>query len=348
MMNMSSTLGPLLAIGLVSALGPVAKGQGQPPPFASAEREANWKQDLQFFADELGASGTSVDPERGSSSRGQKDFAKLYPKATFDREMESLKADIPELSDSEIVLRLMRLMASANVAHNSIVARSMGFFARLPLTLHWYPDGLAVVGAAQEYSATIGARVVGIGKMTPEELLAGSAPYISHENDVWLRTMAPDFITTRAVVEHFGLFDRDGMVSLTLQKPGGEVFTRTVGLANPQVAKIPLAEALHVPVPLSASQPGKYYWYQYLADSQTLYIQYNTCANDPQLSFGDFAKKVLAEADAHPLKRVVIDLRQNGGGDSTVIAPLKSGLASRAKKVGRIQVLVGSMTSHPL
>jgi hypothetical protein len=316
----------LLVVSLLSTAGLRA----QTPPSA-AEREAHWKEDLRFFAGELG--------------RGQKDFAKLYPPAKFDREMESLGSDIPRLADSEIVLRLMGLVASANVAHNSVTTNAMGFFARLPVTLYWYPDGLAFIGASQQYSTAIGARVVRIGNMTPEELLAGVAPYISHENDVWLHEEASGFVTLRAVLQHFGLINPDGVVSFTLQKPGGEPFTQLVGLANPtQVVKIPLTEALHVPVTLSASQPGKYYWSEYLADSQTLYIQYNQCASDPKLPFSDFAHQVLAEADAHPVKRVVVDLRQNGGGDSSVIAPLKSGLASRLKKIGRVYVLIGPMT----
>jgi hypothetical protein len=40
----------------------------------------------------------------------------------------------------------------------------------------------------------------------------------------------------------------------------------------------------------------------------------------------------------------VIDLRQNGGGDSRVIGPLKSGLAARLKAIGHVYVLIGPMT----
>ena len=93
---------------------------------------------------------------------------------------------------------------------------------------------------------------------------------------------------------------------------------------------------------LQQSQPDrKYYWHQYLRDSGTLYVQYDICKNDPQLSFNDFAKQVLADADANKPSQVVIDLRKNGGGDSRVIRPLKSGLAERHVKVF---VLIGPNT----
>ena len=140
--------------------------------------------------------------------------------------------------------------------------------------------------------------------------------------------------------------DRRGSrgVLLTLEKPGGAPFTITVAPADPRVKTEAVAEGLHVAPPLFLSRPGEYYWYQYLSDSQTLYIQYNACANDPKLSFSGFAKQTLTEADAHPVKRVVIDLRQNGGGDSRVIGPLKSGLAARLQAIGHVYVLIGPLT----
>jgi len=81
-----------------------------------------------------------------------------------------------------------------------------------------------------------------------------------------------------------------------------------------------------------------------LEDSQTLYIQYNQCENDPKLSFKDFTKQVLGEADSHTLKRVVLDLRFNGGGDSSIIDPLQAGLAARSKSIGHLYVLIGPWT----
>src|SRR5262249_46992076 len=136
----------------------------------------------------------------GIATRGQKDFAKLYPK--FDAEMESIQSDLPKIPDSEVVLRLRRLIASANVAHNDLATNSYGFFLRLPLTVYWFRDGLAVISAAPEYSSALGSRVVKISTMTPEQLLPMIAPYISHENEITLKEAVPRFITTRAMLEH--------------------------------------------------------------------------------------------------------------------------------------------------
>jgi len=310
----------------------------------TSDREAQWRQDLQFFADHMGAPGHSVDLKYGIITRGQKDFAKLYPPASFNATLASLRDDLPRLSDDEITLRLMRLVASANVAHNTVSAPGEGFAARLPLGFTWYSDGLAVTSAAPEYANALGARVVKMGGETPEQLLPQLAPYIAHENEVRLRYTAASFLRIKAVLQHFELPGPDGRLALTLQKPGQEPFAITVAFAGPQTKQVGVSEALHLPTPLFASHPGASYWYQYLTDTQALYIQYNRCENDPRQPFAEFARQALAEADAHPIKRVVIDLRWNGGGNSRIVGPLKSGLAQRAKSVGRVYVLIGPRT----
>src|SRR5207245_1640502 len=127
-----------------------------------------------------------------------------------------------------------------------------------------FPDGMVVTGASAEYPTAIGARVLTIGGMTPDQLLAEVAPYIPHENDRWLRQMVPEFIRPRAVLEHFGLTDPEGRVVLSLEKPGGAPFTLTVTPIDPRTPRIAYTEALHVTTPLFRTHPGKLYWYEFL------------------------------------------------------------------------------------
>jgi hypothetical protein len=332
-----------LGLSLILALGHSLLAQSPRAPLG----EVAWREDLKFFVAHFGAPGVTI--RYGIATRGQKDFEKLYPPVTFDAAVKALDADLGRLSDEEITLRLMRIVASGNVGHTKVnMPPNLGFFQRLPITIFWYADGPAVIGAAQEYSSAVGARLLKIGTMTPEEALAAVAPYISHENDIWLHLMAPGYLVTRAMVEHLGLLGPDRRVELTLQKPGDEPFKLAVALDDPRVVTLAMTDVLRVPTPLYRSQPGSYYWYRYLGDSQTFYIQYNRCQNDPKLPFADFVRAAMTEADAkaaaHMVRRVVVDLRLNGGGDSRVLAPLKKALASRAKSLGPLYVLIGGGT----
>jgi hypothetical protein len=130
------------------------------------------------------------------------------------------------------------------------------------------------------------------------------------------------------VLEHLRLVQPNGTVAVTLQEPGREPITLVIPLAEQQPARLRVREALGITPPLYASGPEQAkYWYRYVSDSQTLFVQYNDCENDRKQSFADFTRALLTEVQPRPLQRVVVDLRWNGGGDSRVIRPLKQALA---------------------
>src|SRR5580692_457430 len=97
---------------LAAAAGVLAAQAPSPAP----DRELHWRQDFQALSAGLKASGFRI--AGGIATKGQKDFALLYP--NFDQEIASLTADLPQLTDPEVLLRLMGLIASAHVAHNRI------------------------------------------------------------------------------------------------------------------------------------------------------------------------------------------------------------------------------------
>jgi len=150
----------LLVIVLLVSLSTPAPCQAQEAN-SPTDREERWHEDLKLFASEF--------PAR------HKDFKKLYSQPDFDNRIFALQKDIPTLSDSEVALRLMRLVASANVGHTTVYFPEMklGFWPTA-LTLKWYSDGLAVVGAAPIYREALGMRVLQIG-ITRGRLLSTEA-----------------------------------------------------------------------------------------------------------------------------------------------------------------------------
>jgi hypothetical protein len=299
-------------------------------PQTTSGRDTQWRQDVRFFAEQF--------------SRRQTDFDKLYPSPAFREEIARIQEGIPRATDAEIVMRLMRLVAGANVLHNQVWLPVFRLgFQQLPLEFGWFSDGLAVLAATPNYSAALGARVLRVGPMTPEQLLAAVEPYISHENDLGLQRSSTGFLKTLAVLQHVGAAGAGGRVELTLAKPGGQPFTLDVGVGDPRVKLVTLWDTL--PNPPLSRRPYRDYWYEYVAGSKAIYIQYNVCRNDPKLSFRQFTRGLFAFADSHPVERVVVDLRNNPGGDSRVIGPLMGGLKSRPALRSHLYVLVGPATA---
>jgi hypothetical protein len=316
---------------------PTPRRQAPARPGVHRIGEIQWREDLEFFEQRF----PSV----------QVDSDKLYPPAEFHEDVADLKRDAPSLSDSQVILRLMRIVAKAGVSHNTVETEGKLDFHPYPLQFFWYSDGPGVTHATEEYRLALGARIVRIGSMTPEELEAAASPYLSHENLPLLHGLSPDFMMNREVADHFGLADADGVVEFTFERPGGKQFRlRVAPSTDSQERMISATEALQLPDPLYHKRPSAWYWYEYLADSRSLYIQYNRCRNDPKKSFKAFTQELFKFVDdlhtADGIERVIVDLRFNSGGDSSIVEPLLEGLKSRPRlsAKGHLYVLISRDT----
>jgi hypothetical protein len=287
----------------------------------STPRAARWSEDLAVFSHTL--------------KSGQYAFMTRNDVRAFDAEVAALQRDADRLTDADITLRLMKLVAAAHDGHSHVELPLFAPFRRLPLTLEWFADGLAVTSAAPEYGDALGLRVTRIGTMTPEQVLAAASPYISHENEFALRAESPGYLTTVELLQTIGAADSSGRVQVTLQRPDGSPVDISVQPRGP--LKWQMVDARQRP-----PEP-RYYRFEYRPDSRTMYVQYNSCENDPTQSFAAFTQAVLAEADRHSVDRWIVDVRRNSGGRSGLIKPLMNGLSRRAARQP-VFVLIGGAT----
>jgi hypothetical protein len=320
------------------ALGARLEVPAQSPAPPARSRDDAWREDLAFLAREF--------PAR------QLDFGKLYPRDRFTTEVDAITRAIPTANDTDIVLALMRLVASAHVGHTLLRWPTTGplAFHRLPLGLQWFADGLAVTAAADPYREALGLRVTSIGSLPPEKLVTAVAPYVAYEHDGWLRQQSQTFMLIEEILRALKQVDADGRVPMTLARPDGSTLTLRVA-AVPWQDRTPLVtgvEAFGIPIGPARLQPQRYYRYEILPGTRVLYIRYDRCADDPTQPFADFAKEMFAAVDAASpaITGVVIDLRGNGGGNSRVIEPLLRGLRDRQslRARGRLYALVGPDT----
>jgi len=326
---MSVMRAKFLAILLLSSVG---SAQSVTP------RDQGWREDVAYFAQEFAAK--------------QLDFARLYPPDRFNAEIDRIMRGIPTSTDADMVLALMRLVASAHVGHTNMRSPSDGplAFHRLPRGLQWSADGLAVTAATDPYRETLGLRVASIGRLTPERLEAAIAPYVSYEHDGWLHQQSQSFMLMAEVLRAVDQVEADGRVAVTVAQPDGKTTTVHV-MPVPSQDRTPLVtavEAFGIPMGPARIQPLRYYRSEIFPDTKTLYIRYSKCADDPRQPFAEFAKDLFAGVDGNPaaVTRVVIDLRANGGGNSQVIEPLLEGLRSRKSLSGKgkLYALVGPGT----
>jgi hypothetical protein len=292
----------------------------EPAPFPSpAEtRDGRWEQDLDYLAANIATL------HRNAFFRTSR--------ADFDAQAADLRARISTLDDAQFISGMSGLLASLGDGHTHLRVHEPGVFRLFPIRLNWYGSDLVVTGAHPDYAEAIGARVTRIGETDVQTALDAVTPLIAVDNQQDLLGSSPLWLRTPEVLYALGILPDAESGSFTFERRDGETLTLDlppVAVDDGSVMYLNLYDVLDIEPPLRAQNPNANYWYTYLEDSQTIYFHYFRCADDPANPFANFSREMFAFIDANPVQRVVIDLRFNGGGNSTVIDPFMEALRSR-------------------
>src|SRR6185436_11335940 len=160
----------------------------------------------------------------------------------------------------------------------SLLQAGLGFHL-YPLRLYAFSDGLYVIAAPEAYRESVGARLVRVGKADAERAWAMLSPLAQHDNDSSSRLFTPIFHLIPEVLKAEGIIDDAARPEFVLEKPNGQRITlnpvaQTIGeyqqWTNAVFYGLPKLAA-----PLYLRRRDESFWFDYLADSRTLYVQYN-------------------------------------------------------------------------
>src|SRR5260370_19696055 len=121
-------------------------------------------QDLNFVATQL--------PKLDASF-----FAQLSP-AAFQQAVNTLQANVATMTDAQFYVGLEQLVAMAGDPHTNLYLYGAPGFRQLPLHLRWLDDGVFVTSAGPGYARALGARLVGVGDYSLDEVLKRLRPII--------------------------------------------------------------------------------------------------------------------------------------------------------------------------
>ncbi len=315
----------LLAAAVSAAAGPQGPGTGM------AERD-RWAADLEVLAREL--------PARHKN---------LYFKITaeeFRSAVEDLKARIPRLDLMGFELGLARLVASVGDSHTSLMIMPAKAF---PLKLYWFKEGICVTDTAPEYAALLNGRLTAVDGHPVEEVVRAFAGIFPHDNTAQVMDFVPRFLASSDHLFGLGLIADPGAATWEAVTPAGRTVTvKTASLPVSAARSVSWAAPAPDPsrLPLHRRLAGSAYEFSFLPESKTLYFAYNSCRDLPGRPFAAFAAELRDALRSHPVEKLVIDLRTNGGGDSSILDPLIADLASpqRMGWKGRLFVLIGRRT----
>ena len=213
-----------------------------------------------------------------------------------------------------------------------------------PILLWQFSDGLVITAARAPYGDLVGSRIATIAGRPVADVLALVEPLVPRDNPSTLLGYEPLYLRMSEVLAGLGVIDGAGPAEFGVVDPTGA--TRTVTI-DPITAEEDLAWHGGDPLHLRAGDAlwlrdiSKPLSWTYLADSRTLYVAYNEVRG----GIDAIADEVLDRAKAGDVDRVVVDLRNNGGGDNTTYRHLLEVIRDPAiDRPGRLDVLIGRLT----
>jgi hypothetical protein len=273
-------------------------------------------------------------------------------KADLDRAIAELQDAAASATDDALLVGALRTVALVSArgqdAHTGLFPWSPASrfpVHSLPLRLWLFPDGIHVIEALAPHAGLVGTRIETIAGHPAANVVDALDPLIPRDNDATVRLLTPRYLLIPEVLHGLGLIDAVGPIELGMVDASGAATTVSVapipmteyndwagpyGLFLPADATVPYLARMDEPL-----------WWTRLDDGATLFVQYN------RVEFLDRAlvRDLFDEARAPDVKRVVVDIRHDFGGEVRAMDPIIGALETPGShRPGRLFLVTGRNT----
>jgi hypothetical protein len=233
------------------------------------------------------------------------------PREQFAAAIAALRDRAATASDHEMLVGLLQLTAMVGDGHTR-VNPAPGLFHAFPIGIVEIEGVYRVVRGAGPAAPLVGGRLTKIDGTPLEEIVPQVRTLITQgESDVLVAARTPQWFVVAEALHGLGIIRDSGTARYTAAMDDGTERTAELRVLDDAVKpEWRLAAASH---PLYRQRTGESFWFQWLPESRTVYVNFRTYENLRAKS-----RELWAFVDANPVQKIAFDLRQNGGGDYTV------------------------------
>lgn len=334
----------LLCLLVFSALSVGQDPNNGHPTQEHALSSDQWRKDLHYLAEQMRLK--------------HKFLLHTMTESEFNAAVTKLDADIPNLNDDQIFVRLAQITAMVQDGHTGFDLRPIppsNHNDYIPVRFDRYEDGIYVRAAAREYGPAVGGKVIKVGTVDWKEAIRRVDSIESHDpgnNGEQLAWGVRTDLNCPRILHGLGLSNSSDSAAFVIEKDGQQ-HTFTMKASAPMgewyLDSVPSdwmdARPNSVPVPISRQHEDKAFWFIVLPKHRAVYFQFNLVFNLGDETLGDFTKR-LTEALSEPdVERLVVDVRNNTGGDNTLLQPLLVALIrSKENHRGGLYMITGPKT----
>ena len=338
---------------ILVTLLPVA---GSEKPLLTTEK---WLEDLDFVVSTLKSQHPNI-------------YYKIN-KTKFDSVVAESRSQIARsISDLECYFAIKRIIAVIEDGHTGLLED--GIFnlldLRFPFRIDEFTDGVYLTLIRKENEVFLGSRVTAVNGQPIENVLATIEKVVSSDNRFGRRYWALNGISFARILYGLKIIDNTNEIELALiLKNGNPAKLALPSMRDDSPIEYGWSNRLHIgptkgeyispldqlgeTIPLYFKNRGKrikFYWFEHLVNDRTVYFQFNQVANqaDSDETFAQFSARLWKYMDqnARDIDKLVIDLRQNNGGNGVLILPFLNQIIKRdhINREGGLFVISGKRT----
>ena len=262
----------------------------------------------------------------------------------FVAALEAYEAELPTLAPEAAMVELMRVWAllsrEGRDGHQFALPQAQHAGPLLPIRVYEFAEGVFVTAVAPGLDASlVGSRITAIGEMPIEAVLAEIEPLVPRDGPSTVPAFRPIFLLRADVLRGLEIVG-DGPVSMTVERPGGEEASVDLEPVSPD-------EHANWAGPFGLHQLPIDPAVRYLASGDTFTAE--LLDRTAYLRFRSVQSVDVREArrwlDRDEADRLVLDLRQNPGGDNGTYGRLFRLVADFAEThPGGVTVLIDRVT----
>ena len=227
----------------------------------------------------------------------------------FEKKVLELKAKVNELDYDEMKVELSSIVAMVKDAHTTIAFPVERY---IPLKFYCFVDGVYIIGVSKGYEKLLYKKVTAIEDLEIDDVMEALSKIISYENKYFLRAQVAKYLQAADVLYGLLICDDKKKIKIVVENEMIEVET---------VMQNELSYIENVNIPLYAEKPSENYWFKYIDSDKLLYIKYNSCRED-SIPLKDKISNTINFIERNNISKITLDLRNNLGGDSLLLAPL--------------------------
>ena len=285
--------------------------------YAQNLTEKQFVEDLEFLKTEL--------PQRHKNL-----FAKISEKE-FNLKILEIESKSKNLNEETFEIELYKLIKEIGDEHTRIEPKYPTIF---PIHFDFFKEGIFVTETDSINSSLLFKKLNGIEKISVKNVIKKYKTIIKDDNKSYFVNYFLNFVNNPKILKGLNITQSDSSAKFVLDKQ--EII---LSAENKRTSSNTLNSHL------LRFKTKDNYWYEFLENNKILYFNYQDCSEQNGKLFETFNKELFNIIETQKPEKLIIDLRNNSGGNSAILKPFLEKLrTSCINKKGSLYVLIGKKT----